>query len=173
MKLMLQQKKAAIDTIAGILSSSTSVIAADYTGLTSSDMTELRAKLRSTGICELKIAKNTLVKKALTGTKYEPLVNQVNGPVIWAFIKEDPGAIAKLLRDFSKEKEKLLVTALLIEGKLLNSNQLEAVANLPTKQEALTKLVVVMRAPIVKFVATLAEPIAKLTRTIAAIGQAK
>jgi large subunit ribosomal protein L10 len=173
MGLMLQQKRTVVDKVVNMVSDSTSVIAAYYAGLKSSEMTDLRAQLRSTGICDLKVVKNTLAKKAFVGTKYEQLINHINGPVILAFIKEDPGVIAKLLRDFSKEKEKLLVTALLIEGKLLNSNQLEAVANLPTKQGAITNLVIVTRAPIVKFVATLAEPIAKLTRTIAAVGKAK
>lgn len=173
MSVMLQQKKAKVDNIYEMATNSTSVIAANYTGLTSTEMTELRTQLRATGICEFKVAKNTLIKKAFVGTKFELLADISKGPLVWTFIKKDPSLIAKLLRDFSKEKEKLLVTALLIEGKLLDSNQLNAVANLPTKHEALTKLVIVMQAPIVKCVATLVESIAKLTRTIVAVGKTK
>ena len=169
MALMLQQKQNMVDKLMKVASQSTSVIAADYKGLKSSDMTELRAKLRQLGGVNLHVVRNTLAKKAFAGTNYEELIKHLHGPVVLALAKDDPSAIAKLLRDFAKEREKLSVTALFIEGQLLNGNQLDLVANLPTKQEAITKLVVVMNAPIVKLVRTLAEPTAKLVRTVVAV----
>lgn len=173
MALMLQQKKGVVDKLIKIASQSTSVIAADYKGLKSSDMTELRAKLRQLNGVNLHVVRNTLAKKAFVGTNYEELIKHLHGPVVLAFTSDEPSIVAKLLRDFAKEKEKLSVTALSIEGKLLGGNQLDLVANLPTKQEAITKLVVVIQAPIVKFVRTLAEPTAKLVRTVAAVGGVK
>lgn len=173
MALMLQQKKGVVDKLIKIASQSTSVIAADYKGLKSSDMTELRAKLRQLGGVNLHVVRNTLAKKAFSGTNYEELTKNLHGPVVLAFIRDEPSVTAKLLRDFAKEKEKLSVTALFIEGKLLKGNQLDIVANLPTKQEAITKLVVVIQAPVVKLVRTLAEPTAKLVRTVLAISNTK
>ena len=173
MALMLQHKKGVVDKLVQIASQSTSVITADYKGLKSSDMTELRAKLRQLGGVNLHVVRNTLAKKAFLGTNYEELIKHLRGPVVLAFTKDEPSATAKLLRDFAKEKEKLSVTALLIEGKLFHGNKLEEIANLPTKQEAITNLVVVIQAPVAKFVRTLAEPTAKLVRTVLAISNKK
>ena len=173
MALMLPQKKKTVDQLAKIASQSTSVIAADFKGLKSRDMIELRARVRSLPGCHLKVVRNTLAKKAFAGTSYEQLVNKIQGQLILAFIKDEPSLVAKMLREFVKEKEKLAVSGLLIEGRLLAANQLDVVASLPSKQEALTSLVTVMQAPIVKFVRTLAEPVAKLTRTLAAVSEVK
>lgn len=173
MALMLPQKKKVVDQLVEIASQSTSVIAADFKGLRSRDMTELRSRVRSLPGCRLKVVRNTLAKKAFAGTTYEQLVQQIHGQLILAFIKDEPSVIAKMLREFIKEKEKLAVSGLLIEGRLLPANQLDVVASLPSKHEALTSLVTVMQAPIVKFVRTLAEPVAKLTRTLAAVSEIK
>lgn len=173
MALMLQQKKGVVDKLAQAASQSTSIVVADYKGLKSSDMTELRFRLRQLGGVNLHVVRNTLAKKAFVGTNYEELTKYLQGPVVLAFIKNEPSATAKLFRDFAKEKDKLSVKALSIEGRLLNGNQLDVVANLPTKQEAITKLVIVIQAPIAKFVRTLAEVEAKLVRTVLAISNAK
>jgi large subunit ribosomal protein L10 len=174
MSLMLPQKKEAVDKLKQVASQSTSVMVADYRGLKSSDMTELRAKLRQIGKVSLHVVRNTLAKRAFFGTNYEELIKHLHGPVVLAFADQDACATtAKLFRDFAKEKDKLSVTALLIEGKLLPGNQLESIANLPTKQEAITSLVTVMQAPIAKFVRTLAEPTAKLVRTFVAVSEQK
>lgn len=173
MSLMLQEKKEAVDKLKKVASGSTSVMVADYKGLKSRDMTDLRARLRKLGDVHLHVVRNTLAKKAFLGTNYEELIKHLNGPVALAFTKDEPSHTAKLLRDFAKEKEKLSVTALMIEGQLLAGDKLESVANLPTKQEAITSLVVVIQAPIAKFVRTLAEPTAKLVRTVLAVSNKK
>ena len=174
MPLGLKQKQVAVDKLIKVASNSTTVIAADYKGLKSSEMTELRAKVRQLdGDTHLQVVRNTLAQKAFAGTAYEVLTNKLKGPVLLAFSNNEGSAVAKLLRDFAKEKEKLSVTALVVDGTLFNGNQLEVVANLPTKQEAITKLVIVIQAPIVKLVRTLAEPKAKLVRTIMAVSKTK
>ncbi|MGD0466269.1 MAG: 50S ribosomal protein L10 [Gammaproteobacteria bacterium] len=174
MSLGLKQKQTAVDKLMEVASKSTAVIAADYKGLKSSEMTELRAKVRQLGSgTHLQVVRNTLAKRAFAGTNYEPLTNKLKGPVLLAFSKNETSSIARLLRDFAKEREKLSVTALFVDGTLFNGNQLELVANLPTKPEAITKLVIVMQAPVVKLVRTLAEPQAKLVRTIMAVCNTK
>ena len=97
----------------------------------------------------------------------------LTGPLVLALSEESPGAAARLFRDFSKEHNKLEVKALSLEGKLLGAEQLAAVADLPTKDEAIAMLLSVMQAPIAKFVRTLAEPHTKLVRTIAAVKDSK
>jgi len=174
MPLRLEQKQVMVDKLRKVASNSTSIIAADYKGLKSSEMTELRSKVRklNSGV-HLQVARNTLAKKAFAGTHYEGLTKHLNGPVLLTFSQKEASAVARLLRDFAKEKEKLSITALFVEGTLFNGNQLELVANLPTKQEAISKLVAIIQAPVAKFVRTLAEPQAKLVRTVMAICNTK
>ena len=174
MSLGLKQKQEKVDELIKVAASSTSIIAADYKGLKSSDMTELRTKVRQLGGgTHLQVVRNTLAKRAFAGTNYEVLTNKLKGPVLLAFSKNEVSSVAKLLRDFAKEREKLSVTALFVDGTLFNGNQLELVANLPTKQEAIARLVTVIQAPVVKLVRTLAEPQAKLVRTIMAVCNTK
>lgn len=172
MTLKLDDKKAIVAEVADVANQALSVVAADYRGLTSAEMTDLRAKARETGV-HLKIVRNTLARLAFTGTPYECLNDSLVGPVILAFADEDPGATARLMRDFGKEHDQLNVKSLSLGGKALDAQQLEAVANLPTRDQALAQLLSVMQAPIAKFVRTLAEPHAKLVRTLAAVRDKK
>lgn len=172
MTLKLDDKKAIVAEIADVANQALSVVAADYRGLTSAQMTDLRAKARETGV-NLKIVRNTLARRAFTGTAYECLNDSLVGPVILAFANEDPGATARLMRDFGKEHDQLNVKSLSLGGTALEPQQLEAVANLPTRDQALAQLLSVMQAPIAKFVRTLAEPHAKLVRTLAAVRDKK
>ncbi len=172
MALKLDQKKEIVADINTAASDALSVVAADYRGLTSSEMTELRAKARKTNV-KLKIVRNTLARKAFIGTNYECFKDVLTGPVLLAFSKEEPGATARLLRDFAKDHKKLEIKALSLGDTLLGVNQVDAVANLPTLEEALAKLLSVMQAPISKLVRTLAEPHTKLVRIFAAIRDKK
>lgn len=170
MSLGLHQKQLLVNDLTKAASNSTSVVAADYKGLRSGEMTELRAKMRHLGHnIYLKVVRNTLAKKAFIGTDYEQLAKKLTGPVLLVFSKDEISSVARLLQDFAKEKEKLAVTALCVEGTLFNGNQLGIIASLPTKQEALAKLVAVIQAPVAKLVRTLVEPYAKLARTTMAI----
>lgn len=172
MALRLEDKKAIVAEVAEVATTALSVVAADYRGLPVADVTRLRADARKSGVY-MRVVRNTLARRALTGTEFECLSDALVGPLLLAFSKNEPGAAARLLHDFAKKNDKLEVKALAIGGKLLGANQLEAVAKLPTKDEAIATLMSVLNAPITKFVRTLAEPHAKLVRTIAAVRDQK
>lgn len=174
MPLKLKQKQEIVDKLIKVASGATVIIAADYKGLKSSDITQLRAKARQLeNRPHLQVVRNTLAKKAFVNSHYDGLTKKLTGPVLLAFASEDASSIAKLFRDFAKEKEKLTVTALFVEGTVFNGNQLDIVASLPTKKEAISMLVAVIQAPVVKLVRTLNEPHAKLVRTVMAVCNAK
>lgn len=172
MTLKLEQKKAIVTEVAKVAGSSLSVVAADYRGLTVSDMTTLRKQARNSGV-HLRVVRNTLARQAFKGTEFECLNESLTGPVLLAFAKDEPGASARLFRDFAKGNEKLKVKALSLGGQFYTSQHLEAIAKLPTRTEAIAKLVGVLQAPVTKFVRTLAEPSAKFVRVLAAISDQK
>ena len=172
MALRLEQKKMIVEEINSAASSALSVVAADYRGLTSPEMTELRAIARKSGV-KLKIVRNTLARRAFNGTSYECLTDNLTGPVLLAFANEEPSATARLLRDFAKDHEKLEIKALSLGDTVLDASQVDVVASLPTKEEAIAKLLSVMQAPISKLVRTIAEPHTKLVRTLAAVRDKK
>jgi large subunit ribosomal protein L10 len=131
-------------------------------------MTSLRAKARKEGVY-MRVVKNTLARKAVTGTPYECISPALKGPLVLAFSKDDPGAAARVVKAFAKDHDKLVTTLVSLGGQLLGPKEIEKVASLPTRQQAIAQLMGLMKAPISKFVRTLAEPQAKLVRTLAAI----
>jgi large subunit ribosomal protein L10 len=172
MALRLDDKKAMVAEVAAVAATAQSVVAAEYRGLTVTQMTDLRAKARKSGVY-LRVVKNTLARKAIAGTPFECVGKSLKGPLILAFSKDDPGAAARLVKTFAKDHDKLKPTVLSLGGTSLTAKDLDKVASLPTKQQALGQLVGVIQAPISKFVRTLAEPHAKLVRTIAAVKDQK
>ncbi len=172
MTLKLNDKKEIVAEVAEVASKAVSVVAADYRGLTASQMTRLRANARTANV-SLRIVRNTLARIALTGTEFECLNSSLTGPILLAFSSDEPGATAKLMRDFAKDNNKLDVRAISLGGQLYDTSHLDSVAKLPTKDEAIARLMSVMQAPITKLVRTMAEPHAKLVRTIAAIRDTK
>lgn len=172
MALNLEDKKAMVAEVAEVAAVAQSVVAAEYRGLTVGQMTELRAKARVQGVY-MRVVKNTLARRALAGTAFEQVGPKLKGPLVLAFSKDDPGAAARLVKDFGKTNEKLVATLVALGGKILPAEDLDRVANLPTREQALSMLLGVLKAPIQKFVATLAEPPAKLARTVAAIRDQK
>lgn len=172
MALRLEDKKAIVAEVAEVATNALSVVAADYRGLPVGNMTKLRAEARKAGVY-MRVVRNTLARRALEGTEFDCLKDALVGPLLLAFSQNEPGAAAKLIRDFMKTNDKLQVKALAIGGKLLDAKQLDAVAKLPSKDEAISSLMSVMLAPVSKFVRTLAEPHAKLVRTIAAVRDQK
>ena len=149
-----------------------SAVAAEYRGITVEKMTQMRAKARSEGVY-LKVAKNTLVKRAVEGTEFECMTEELTGPLLFAFSIDDPGAAARLIKDFSKGEDKLVVRLVAMGAKLYQASELERLASMPTRDQAIAMLMGVMKAPIEKFVRTLAEPHTKLVRTIAAVRDSK
>src|SRR2546421_860032 len=149
MALNLQDKKALVAEVAEVAARAQSVVAAEYRGLTVGQMTELRAKARRQGVY-MRVVKNTLARKALAGTSFESVGPKLKGPVVLAFSKDDPGAAARVVKDFAKANEKLVATLVSLGGQVLSAAELERVASLPTREQALSMLLGVLKAPIVK-----------------------
>jgi large subunit ribosomal protein L10 len=167
MALRLEDKKALVAEVAEVAASAHSAVAAEYRGLTVSEMTELRKQAREGGVY-LRVVKNTLARRAVEGTDFECMQAGLEGPLVLAFSKEDPGAAARVVKAFAKDHEKLVARLVSIGGELLPAADLERLATLPTLDEARAMLLGVMKAPAGKLVRTLAEPAAALARVIAA-----
>jgi len=172
MALNLEDKKALVAEVAEVAGKAQSVVAAEYRGLTVGQMTELRSKARKSGVY-MRVVKNTLARKALAGTAFESVGPKLKGPLVLAFSKDDPGAAARVVKDFAKGNDKLVATLVSLGGQVLPGKDLERVASLPTRAQALSQLLGVLKAPIEKLVRTLAAPQAKLVRTIAAVRDQK
>jgi large subunit ribosomal protein L10 len=172
MALRLEDKKALVAEVAEVASKAQSVVAAEYRGLSVSQLTELRARARASRVY-MRVVKNTLARRAVAGTAFECVGSRLKGPLILAFSVDDPGSAARLVKGFAKDHQKLVPTLVSIGGSVLSGDELERVASLPTREQALAQLMGVMKAPIGKFVRTLAEPHAKLVRTVAAVKDQK
>ena len=172
MALNLEDKKALVAEVAEVAAHAQSVVAAEYRGLTVGQMTELRAKARKQGVY-MRVVKNTMARKALARTSFESVGPKLKGPLVLAFSKDDPGAAARVVKDFAKGNEKLVATLVALGGQVLPGAELEKVASLPTREQALSMLLGVLKAPIQKLVGTLAAPASQLARTIAAVRDQK
>jgi large subunit ribosomal protein L10 len=172
MALNIEQKKAVVAEVADAANKALAAVAAEYRGLTVEEMTDLRVQARKDGVV-LKVAKNTLVRRAVEGTEYECMQDSLTGPLLFAFSMEDPGSAARLVKDFAKSHDKLVAKLVAVGGELYDASELERLSNLPTYDQAIAMLMSVMKAPIGKFVRTLAEPHAKLVRTVAAVRDEK
>ena len=172
MPLSIAEKKAVVEEVNRVASGAMSVVAAEYRGMAVEEMTELRAKAREAGVY-LRIVPNNLARRAFSGTSFECMSDVLVGPLFLAFSQDEPGSAARLLRDFAKKHEQLEVKALSLSGQLLEASALTRVAKLPTRDEALAKLMGLMQAPITKLVQTFAAPHTKLLRTLVAIRDSK
>jgi len=167
MALRLEDKKALVAEVNEVAVSAHSAVAAEYRGLTVSEMTELRKQARDGGVY-MRVVKNTLARRAVEGTDFECMQDGLQGPLVLAFSREDPGAAARVLKAFAKDHDKLVPKLVSIGGQLLPAADLERLASLPTLDEARAMLLGVFQAPASKLVRTLAEPAASLARVIAA-----
>ena len=172
MALNLEQKKAIVAEVAVVASGAYSAIAAEYRGMTVGQMTALRAEARKNGVY-LRVVKNTLARRAVEGTDFACMAEGMTGPLVLAFSQEDPGAAARVIKDFAKSNDKLVVKLVSIGGKLLAASDIDALAKMPTYEQAISILMGTMKAPIQKLAATLNEVPGKLVRTVAAIRDAK
>lgn len=170
MALNLNQKKEVVAELAEVASSAMSLVAAKYDGLTVAQLTDLRAKARKNGVY-LRVAKNTLVRRAVQGTDYECVVDALTGPLLYAFSKEDPGAAGRLVKDFAKTSDKLVPKLVAVGGKLYGAAELDRLASLPTRDQALSILLGLLVQPATQLVRTLAEPAASLARVIRSVGE--
>lgn len=172
MALRLEDKKAFVAEVAAVAAGAHAAVAAEYRGLTAGQMDSLRLAARTGGVY-LRVVKNTLARRAVEGTAFECMKDALTGPLLLAFSQEDPGAAARVLGAFSKDNDKLVIRLVAVGGKLLPASELARLASLPTRDQAISMLMGVMKAPIQKFVRTLAEPHAKLVRTVAAVRDLK
>jgi large subunit ribosomal protein L10 len=174
MALRLDDKKAVVAEVAAIAAKAHSAVAAEYRGLTVSQLTSLRKQARASGVY-LRVIKNTLARKAVEGTEFACMQDVLVGPLILAFSLEDPGAAARVISAFAKEKEndKLVTKLVAVGGKLYGASELEKLSKLPTRDQAISILMATIKAPIEKLARTLAEPHAKLGRALAAVRDQK
>jgi large subunit ribosomal protein L10 len=170
MALRLEDKKLFVKEVNAVAGDSLSAVAAEYRGLTVSEMTALRKEARNAGVY-LRVVKNTLARRAVEGTEFECMKDTLKGPILLAFSKDDPGAAARIIRSFSKDHDALKAISLSAGGQLLPASDLAKLAELPTLDQARSMLLGVMLAPMSKLVRTLAEPSAMLARTLAARGE--
>ncbi len=167
MGLNLEQKQAVVSEIAAQLGKAQSVIVAEYRGLDVGAVTDLRAKARKSGLY-LRVLKNTLARRAVKGTPFEKLSEQLAGPLIYG-IAQDPVAGAKVLAAFAKDNEKFVIKGGAMPNTLMSVKDVTALAALPSREELLAKLMGTMQAPVVKLLRTMNEVPGKFVRTLAAL----
>ena len=168
MALTYSKKKEVVAEVNAVANEALSAVGAEYRGLSVEQLTQLRVEAHKSGVY-LKVVKNSLAKLALKGTDFECMNDSLSGPIILAFSMDDPGAAARIVKDFSKDNEDLVVKMLSVGGDLLPASDLSKLASLPTRDQAIAMLMGVMKAPIEKFVRTLAEPTTKMVRTLDAV----
>ncbi|NCP66310.1 MAG: 50S ribosomal protein L10 [Paraglaciecola sp.] len=172
MALGLVAKKEIVAEISDVASKALSVAVAEYRGMEVAELTDLRVKAREQGVY-LRVIRNTLAKRALAESKFADIDSALVGPLIYGFSLDAPGGAARLFKDFGKTNNKLKVTALTIGSGLLGPEKLDAVASLPTRDEALARLLATFKAPVGKFVQTINEVPSKFARVLAAIKDTK
>lgn len=161
MPLNLEDKKSIVAEVHAVASKAHSAVAAEYRGLSVGEMTELRSKARNNGVY-LRVVKNTLARRAVEGTEFECMKDGMVGPLVLAFSKEDPSSAARLIKDFVKAHDKMVVKVGSFGGKVLSPQEFDKLATMPTRDQALSMLMGVMK-----------EPVAKLARTLAALRDQK
>jgi len=166
--LNLEGKKAIVAEVNETASNALSLVIADARGVDVTDMNALRAKARAENV-QLRVVRNTLAKRAFAETDYACVEEVLVGPSLFAFSMEDPGAAARLFKDFAKENKDFEVKALSVSGQLLPSEQIDTLAKLPTLEQALGMLANVTLAPVTQLVRTLNEVPSKVTRVVAAV----
>jgi large subunit ribosomal protein L10 len=170
--IRLEDKKAIVAEVNETATSALSLVIADARGVTVDGMTALRKDARENQVT-LRVVRNTLAKRALEGTEYECVTDSLTGPSLFGFSMEDPGAAARLFKDFAKFNEAFEVKVLAVSGQRLGAEQLDVLAKLPTRDQALSLLMSVMNAPATKLVQTMNEVPGKLVRTLAAVRDQK
>ena len=167
MALKLEDKKLFVREVNAVAGDSITAVAAEYRGLSVADMTELRVEARNAGVY-LRVVKNTLARLAIEGTEFECLKDSLKGPILLAFAKEDPGAAARVIKDFAKEHEALKAISMVLDGELLPASDLSKLAELPTQDQARALLLALLITPMMQLARTLNEPSAMLARIMSA-----
>ncbi len=172
MPIRLEDKKQIVSEVNQAASSALSAVLADHRGVSVADMTALRKIARENKVY-LRVVRNTLLKKAIVDTEFECISDVLVGPTILALSEEDPGAAARVLKDFAKDNSEFEIKALSVGGKLLDAKDIDVLAKLPTHDQALALLMSVMLAPVTKLARTMNEVPSKVTRGVAAVRDQK
>jgi len=169
--LSLEQKQATVSEVQAKLQGAQTVIVAEYRGLNVERVTQLRSKARKSGVW-LRVLKNTLARRAVKGTPFEKLSDQMVGPLMYG-ISQDPVAGAKVLSEFAKENELFVIKAGAMPNAVMSAQDIKALSQLPSREELLAKLLGTMQAPVTKLVRTMNEVPSKFVRTLAAYRDSK
>ena len=146
MSLNRSEKEAVIQEVTDLAAKAQTLVMAEYRGITVADMTELRSKARSNGVA-LSVLKNTLVRRAVAGSSFESVVDQMTGPLIYGF-SEDAVAAAKVVADFAKTNDKLVIRGGVYGGKALDANGVKQLASIPSKEVLLAQLCGLLMSPV-------------------------
>ena len=165
MGLTLEQKQAVVAEVNAVAAAAPAAVAAEYKGLNVAEMTALRRSARDAGIY-LRVVRNTLARRALEGTRFECMRETLSGPLLLAFSNEEPGSAAKVIRDFAEDNGKLVVRLIAVDGQLLDTAQIDSVANMPTLDQARSMFLGLLQGPLGKFLRVLSEPEAKFLRVL-------
>lgn len=171
MGLSLEQKQAVVSEISGQLANAQAVIVAEYRGISVESVTGLRAKARKSGLY-LRVLKNSLARRAVAGTPFEKLAEQMSGPLMYG-IAQDPVAGAKVLSEFAKENEFFVIRGGSMANQLISGQEIGALASLPSREELLARLLGTLQAPMAKLVRTMNEVPGKFVRALAAVRDQK
>lgn len=172
MALQLEQKKAVVQELNEAAAGALSAVLASHRGMSVGDLTALRRQARESGVY-LRVVRNTLLKRAVADTEFECLSDALAGPTMLALSRDDPGAAARLLKEAATRWEALDLKGVSIGGRFYDADQIDRVASLPTREEALAQLMGTLQAPVAKLARTLKEVPAKLARTLAAVRDQK
>ena len=146
MSLNRSEKEAVINEVTELAAKAQTLVMAEYRGITVADMTELRSKARSQGV-SLSVLKNTLARRAVAGSSFESAAEQMTGPLIYGF-SEDAVAAAKVVADFAKTNDKLVIRGGVYDGKALDANGVKQLASIPTKEVLLSQLCGLLMSPV-------------------------
>lgn len=146
MALNLAQKQEVVAELAEVAKKAHSLVAVEYAGTTVSNMTAMRKKARESGVF-LKVVKNTLASRAVVGTEYEVIKDELSGPLMYAFSMEEPGAAGRLIKEFAKGNDKLKAKVVAVGGKAYPASHVDVLAALPTRDQALSMLLSVLVEP--------------------------
>ena len=171
MSLNIEGKKEVVAEVSARLAKAQAVVLAEYRGLPVEDITVLRSQARASGVY-LRVLKNTLARRAVQGTPFEKLADQMAGPLAYG-ISDDPVAAAKVLSTYAKGNDKLVIKGGAMPNQVMTAKEIGQLATMPSREELLAKLLGTMQAPVAKFVQTLNEVPSKFVRTVAALHEQK
>jgi len=169
--LNLEEKKALVAEVSARVAQAQAIVLAEYRSLEVGEITQLRAKARGAGVY-FRVLKNTLARRAVSDTPFSGLAQHMVGPLVYG-MSADPVAVAKVLNEFAKSNDKLVIKAGAMPGEVMTARQVASLASLPSRPELLAKLMGTMQAPIAKFAQTLNEVPSKFVRTLAALRDQK